>query len=73
MRPKLVERRCFNPLNAELNPICHLLTLLGGATIVVLSRLRVNRHRNLFVLMVIIYTANKLVRVRRAVIEITVP
>jgi hypothetical protein len=32
----------FNPLNAELNPICHLLGLLGGATIVVVSRFRVN-------------------------------
>ena len=32
----------FNPLKAELNPICHLLALLGGATIVVVSRLRVN-------------------------------
>ena len=32
----------FNPLNAKLNPICHLLALLGGATIVVVSRLRVN-------------------------------
>jgi hypothetical protein len=31
-----------NPLNAELNPICHLLASLGGATIVVVSRLRVN-------------------------------
>jgi hypothetical protein len=31
----------FNPLNAELNPICHLLALLGSATIVVVSRLRV--------------------------------
>ena len=31
-----------SPLNAELNPICHLLALLGGATIVVVSRLRVN-------------------------------
>ena len=31
----------FNPLNAELNPICHLLALLGGTTIVVVSRLRV--------------------------------
>ena len=31
----------FNPLKAELNPICHLLALLGGATIVVVSRLRV--------------------------------
>jgi hypothetical protein len=33
----------INPLNAELNPICHLLTLLGGATIVVVGRLRVKR------------------------------
>jgi hypothetical protein len=32
---------CINPLNAELNPICHLLALLGGATIVDVSRLRV--------------------------------
>jgi hypothetical protein len=31
----------FNPLNAELNPICHLVALLGGATIVVVSRVRV--------------------------------
>jgi len=31
----------FNPLNAELNPICHSVALLGGATIVVVSRLRV--------------------------------
>jgi hypothetical protein len=34
----------LNPLNAELNPICHLLALLGGATIVVVSRLGVNRQ-----------------------------
>jgi hypothetical protein len=33
---------CISPLNAELNPICHMLVLLGGATIVVVSRLRVN-------------------------------
>jgi hypothetical protein len=31
----------INPLNAELNPICHLLALIGGATIVDVSRLRV--------------------------------
>ena len=31
----------INPLSAELNPVCHLLALLGGATIVVVSRLRV--------------------------------
>ena len=37
----------FNPLNAELNPICHLLALLGGATIVVVSRLRVKGRTGL--------------------------
>jgi len=37
-----VRIRGINPLNAELNPICHLLALLGGANIVVVSRLRVN-------------------------------
>ena len=36
------QRKLFLPLNAELNPICHLLALLGGATIVVVSGLRVN-------------------------------
>ena len=36
------QHSAFNPLNAELNPICHLLALLGGATIVVVSWLRVN-------------------------------
>jgi hypothetical protein len=37
----------FNPLNAELNPICHLLALLGGASIVVVNRLRVKEHYKL--------------------------
>jgi len=31
-----------NPLNAELNPICHLLTLLGAHPIFHISRIRVN-------------------------------
>jgi len=31
----------FNPLNAELNPICHLLALLGAHHILHVSRLRV--------------------------------
>ena len=35
----------INPLNAELNPICHLLALLGGAAIVVVRSLRVNIWR----------------------------
>ena len=42
MLPKSGAVYAFNPLNAELNPICHLLALLGGATTVVVSRLRVN-------------------------------
>jgi len=33
----------FNPLNAELNPICHLLVLLGTHHIFHVSGLRVNR------------------------------
>jgi hypothetical protein len=32
----------LNPSNTVLNPICHLLALLGGATLVVVRRLRVN-------------------------------
>jgi hypothetical protein len=32
----------FNPSATELNPICHLITCSGGATIVVVGRLRVN-------------------------------
>jgi len=31
----------INPLNAELNPICHLLALLGGHLIFHVSRIRV--------------------------------
>ena len=34
----------INPLNAELIPICHFLALLGGATILVVSRLRVKKE-----------------------------
>jgi len=42
----------FNPLNAKLNPICHLLALLGAHTILHVSRIRVN-YRDKF-----IYTSN---------------
>jgi hypothetical protein len=31
----------FNPLNAELNPICHLLVLLGAHPILHVSRIKV--------------------------------
>jgi hypothetical protein len=34
----------FNPLNAKLNPICHLLALLGDHHILHVSRIRVNNN-----------------------------
>jgi hypothetical protein len=42
---KLVPRKeiYFNPLNAKLNPICHLLALLAQP-ILHISRIRVNLH-----------------------------
>jgi hypothetical protein len=45
----------FNPLNAELNPICHLLALLGGATIVVISRLRVKPEQSVLKKVTVLY------------------
>ena len=36
----------FNPLNAELNPICHLLALLGAHHILHVSGIRVNNDGN---------------------------
>ena len=38
--------RPFNPLNAELNPICHLLALLGAHHILHVSGIRVNGCKN---------------------------
>jgi len=37
-----IDRMVFNPLNAELNPICHLLALLGAHHVFHVSGLRVN-------------------------------
>jgi len=36
----------INPLNAELNPICHLQALLGAHHILHFSRIRVNLDEN---------------------------
>jgi len=36
----------FNPLNAELNPICHLMALLGSHRILHVSRIRVKSKKN---------------------------
>jgi hypothetical protein len=39
----VVSEKCFiNPLNAELNPICHLLALLRDQHIFQVSRIRIN-------------------------------
>jgi hypothetical protein len=42
----------FNPLNAELNPICHLLALLGAHHILHVSRVRVKPTIEVFYHMV---------------------
>jgi hypothetical protein len=34
--------QCISPLNAELNPICYLLVLLGAQHFLHVSRVRVN-------------------------------
>jgi hypothetical protein len=36
-----IGRTVLNPLNAEFNPICHLLALLGAHHILHISRIRV--------------------------------
>jgi len=40
--------RLFNPLNAKLNPICHLLALLGAHHILHISRERVKFYWNYY-------------------------
>jgi hypothetical protein len=37
------DKKVINPLNAELNPICHLLALLGAHHILHISRIRVKK------------------------------
>jgi len=44
-----------NPLNAELNPICHLLALLGAHHIFHVSRIRVNSVQHNWLLIIIKY------------------
>jgi len=39
-----VKNYSLNPLNAELNPICHLLALLGAHHILHVSRVRVKMN-----------------------------
>ena len=41
LQPSFRSHLNINPLNAELNPICHLLALLGAHHILHVSRIRV--------------------------------
>ena len=41
---KIKNHICINPLNAELNPICHLLALLGAHLILHISRVHVKTY-----------------------------
>ena len=49
----------FNPLNAELNPICHLLALLGDHHILHVSKIRVKSYYVLHIWH-IVFVASKL-------------
>jgi hypothetical protein len=44
----------FNPLNAQLNPICHLLALLGAHPILHVSRIRVNVGISFYVIILLL-------------------
>jgi len=52
----------LNPLNAELNPICHLLALLWAHTILHVSRINVNLSRHQLKMVVAILTGHVTVR-----------
>jgi len=43
-------KNMINPLNAELNPICHLLALLGAHPILHIGRIRVNLKKKIKIL-----------------------
>jgi hypothetical protein len=49
----------FNPLNAELNPICHLLALLGAHLILHVSGIRVNLHGSMHCNNILIYKSQQ--------------
>jgi hypothetical protein len=53
--------KVFNPLNAELNFICHLLALLGAHHIFHVSRLSVKKELKLFLLFHAFYSVEEFV------------
>jgi len=53
--------KALNPLNAELNPICHLVALLGAHHILHISRIRVKKELKLFLLLQTFYSVEECV------------
>jgi hypothetical protein len=47
--------RVLNPLNVELNPICHLLALAGAHNLVDVSRIRVNERYDYMLHLLLLY------------------
>jgi hypothetical protein len=45
MSVEFILKWSFNPLNAELNPVCHFLALLGAHHILHVGRIRVKKTR----------------------------
>jgi hypothetical protein len=58
----VMAKAAFNPLNAELNPICHLLALAVAHHFVDFSRLRVNNKKNPFISTLDLELRKKLVK-----------
>jgi hypothetical protein len=46
----------LNPLKADLNPICHLLALLGDHHIFHVSGLRVKKRKHIYIFFLIIFS-----------------
>ena len=46
---KLIQLLHINPLNTELNPICHLIALVGAHHILHVSRVRVNEAQSNYI------------------------
>ena len=55
----MMSKRYIKPLNARLNPICHLLAILGAHPILHVSTIRVNKDRVCFLLSVRIDITNQ--------------
>jgi hypothetical protein len=58
----------INPLNTKLNPICHLLALLGAHHILHVSRIRVKVRQGTYPLVVSVSVAHRKLYVRQVMV-----